>query len=76
MTTKKQQFLAALLLTSALICASCGQNDAAASDTVSVDTEAQTTAETLSPLDQTVAALPEADFGGYEFVCLHSIELL
>ena len=67
MTTKKQQFLAALLLTSALICASCGQNDAAASDTVSVDTEAQTTAETLSPLDQTVAALPEADFGGYEF---------
>ena len=69
MKTQKQ-ILAMLLLASALITASCGSGDTTASDTASVATEAQTSAETLSPLDQTVASLPAKDFDGYEFTIM------
>ena len=49
MKTQKQ-ILAMLLLASALITASCGSGDTTAADTAAVATEAQTSAETLSPL--------------------------
>ena len=69
MKTQKQ-ILAMLLLASALITASCGSGDTTASDTAAVATEAQTSAETLSPLDQTIASLPVKDYGGYEFMIM------
>lgn len=69
MKTQKQ-ILAMLLLASALITASCGSGDTTATDTATVATEAQTSAETLSPLDLTVASLPAKDFGGYEFTIM------
>ena len=69
MKTQKQ-ILAMLLLASALITASCGSGDTTATDTAAVATEAQTSAETLSPLDQTVASLPVKDYGGYEFMIM------
>lgn len=69
MKTQKQ-ILAMLLLASALITASCGSGDTTATDTAAVATEAQTSAETLSPLDQTVASLPAKDFDGYEFTIM------
>ena len=60
----------AVLLASALLTVSCGSGEAQTADTIPAGTEAQTAAETLSPLDQTVAALPEKDFGGYEFTIM------
>lgn len=67
-TTK--QILALLLLAASLTAVSCGSTSPTTTDTAAGETEAQTAAETVSPLDQTVASLPEADFGGYEFTIM------
>lgn len=66
----KKQTLAVLLLAAALLGTSCGGGTTTTAETTGGETEAQTAAETLSPLDQTVAALPEKDYGGYEFTIM------
>ncbi len=66
----QKQILALLLLASALITASCGSGDTTTSDTAPSVTEAQTAAETLSPLDLTLASLSTQDYGGYEFTIM------
>ena len=64
-------FLCALvLLAAALLGTSCGGGTTTTAETTGGETEAQTAAETLSPLDQTVAGLPEKDYGGYEFTIM------
>ena len=63
----KKQTLAVLLLAAALLGTSCGGGSTEVKDTTPTGTDAQTTAETLSPLDQTVAGLPVKDYDGYEF---------
>ena len=66
----KKQTLAVLLLAAALLGTSCGGGTTTTAETTGGETDAQTAAETLSPLDQTVAALPEKDYGGYEFTIM------
>ena len=70
MKINKTRSLAVLLLAAALLGTSCGGGTAAEAETTGGGTEAQTAAETLSPLYQTVAALPQKDFGGYEFTIM------
>ena len=57
----QKQILALLLLAASLTAVSCGSTSPTTTDTAAGETEAQTAAETLSPLDQTVASLPEAE---------------
>jgi len=70
MRINKKQTLAVLLLAAALLGTSCGGGTTTTAETTGGETEAQTAAETLSPLDQTVAGLPEKDYGGYEFTIM------
>lgn len=66
----KKQTLAVLLLAAVLLGTSCGGGTTTTAETTGGETDAQTATETLSPLDQTVAALPEKDYGGYEFTIM------
>lgn len=70
MTFSKKSRMTIIVFAAALLAASCGSADKATADTASAETGAQTGAVTLTPLEETVSALPQADFGGYEFTIM------